>query len=88
HGQDVGKVASLSVKKENDPAVITKLPQALAEQQVDLYDIKTLDATGQFVQVTEDATVTLPVAAGKEVDKVIYFLASTGAVEELPFTVD
>ncbi|WP_161950595.1 hypothetical protein, partial [Streptococcus suis] len=25
---------------------------------------------------------------GKEVDKVIYFLASTGAVEELPFTVD
>ncbi|HFI0825668.1 TPA: LPXTG cell wall anchor domain-containing protein [Streptococcus suis] len=26
--------------------------------------------------------------AGKEVDKVIYFLASTGAVEELPFTVD
>ncbi|WP_024378947.1 LPXTG cell wall anchor domain-containing protein [Streptococcus suis] len=88
HGQDVGKVASLSVKKENDPAVIAKLPQALAEQQVDLYDIKTLDATGQFVQVTEDATVTLPVAAGKEVDKVIYFLASTGAVEELPFTVD
>ncbi|HEM3662197.1 TPA: LPXTG cell wall anchor domain-containing protein [Streptococcus suis] len=88
HGQDVGKVASLSVKKENDPAVIAKLPQALAEQQVDLYDIKTLDATGQFVQVTEDALVTLPVAAGKEVDKVIYFLASTGAVEELPFTVD
>lgn len=88
HGQDVGKVASLSVKKENDPAVIAKLPQALAEQQVDLYDIKTLDATGQFVQVTEDAIVTLPVAAGKEVDKVIYFLASTGAVEELPFTVD
>ncbi|NQI70548.1 hypothetical protein HO594_05130 [Streptococcus suis] len=88
HGQDVGKVASLSVKKENDPAVIAKLPQALAEQQVVLYDIKTLDATGQFVQVTEDATLTLPVAAGKEVDKVIYFLASTGAVEELPFTVD
>ncbi|MCQ8263639.1 LPXTG cell wall anchor domain-containing protein [Streptococcus suis] len=88
HGQDVGKVASLSVKKENDPVVIAKLPQALAEQQVDLYDIKTLDATGQFVQVTEDALITLPVAAGKEVDKVIYFLASTGAVEELPFTVD
>ncbi|HEM4291773.1 TPA: LPXTG cell wall anchor domain-containing protein [Streptococcus suis] len=88
HGQDVGKVASLSVKKENDPVVIAKLPQALAEQQVDLYDIKTLDATGQFVQVTEDALVTLPVEAGKEVDKVIYFLASTGAVEELPFTVD
>ncbi|WP_105116966.1 LPXTG cell wall anchor domain-containing protein [Streptococcus suis] len=87
-GEDVAKVASLSIKEENDPAVIAKLPQAFAEQQVDLYDIKTLDAAGQFVQITEDATVTLPVEAGKEVDKVIYFLASTGAVEELPFTVD
>lgn len=88
HGQDMGKVASLSVTKENDPAVFAKLPQGLAEHQVDLYDIKTLDTSGQFVQITEEATVTLPVAAGKEVEKVIYFLASTGAVEELPFTVD
>ncbi|MCK4025940.1 LPXTG cell wall anchor domain-containing protein [Streptococcus iners] len=87
-GEDVAKVASLSVTKENDPAVFAKLPQGLAEHQVDLYDIKTLDTRGQFVQITEEATVTLPVAAGKEIEKVIYFLASTGAVEELPFTVD
>ncbi|HEL1542881.1 TPA: LPXTG cell wall anchor domain-containing protein [Streptococcus suis] len=88
HGQDMGKVVSLSVTKENDPSVFAKLPQGLAEHQVDLYDIKTLDTRGQFVQITEEATVTLPVAAGKEIEKVIYFLASTGAVEELPFTVD
>ncbi|MGQ7366969.1 LPXTG cell wall anchor domain-containing protein [Streptococcus suis] len=88
HGQDMGKVVTLSVTKENDPSVFAKLPQGLAEHQVDLYDIKTLDTRGQFVQITEEATVTLPVAAGKEIEKVIYFLASTGAVEELPFTVD
>ncbi|WP_042761771.1 LPXTG cell wall anchor domain-containing protein, partial [Streptococcus suis] len=88
HGQDMGKVISLSVTKENDPSVFAKLPQGLTEHQVDLYDIKTLDTRGQFVQITEEATVTLPVVAGKEIEKVIYFLASTGAVEELPFTVD
>ncbi|HFI0426856.1 TPA: LPXTG cell wall anchor domain-containing protein [Streptococcus suis] len=87
-GADVGRVASILVKKENDSEILTKLPKELAASPIDLYDIKTLDSAGQFVQITGEATVTLPVADGKVVEKVIYFLPSTGAVEELPFTLD
>ena len=53
-----------------------------------MYDIKTLDTTGQFVQIGGEAQVTLSVAPGRVVEKVIYFLPSTGAVEELPFEWD
>ncbi len=84
-GSDVAAVDRIAVSKETNPAVLAALPAGYPAQDADLYDIKTLDSTGQFVQIGAEAQVTLPVAAGRVVEKVIYFLPSTGAVEELPF---
>lgn len=84
-GSDVAAVDKIVANKENAPAVLAALPAGYPAQDADLYDIKTLDASGQFVQIGGKAQVTLPVAAERVVEKVIYFLPSTGAVEELPF---
>lgn len=84
-GADVAAVDSIVVSKETDPAALASLSATYPGREVDLYDIKTLDASGQFIQIGGEAQVTLPVAPGRVVEKVIYFLPSTGAVEELPF---
>lgn len=84
-GSDVAAVDKIVANKEHAPAVLAALPAGYPAQDADLYDIKTLDASGQFVQIGGKAQVTLPVAAERVVEKVIYFLPSTGAVEELPF---
>ena len=87
-GSDVTAVDKIIANKETDSAVLATLPAGYTAQDADLYDIKTLDTTGQFVQIGGEAQVTLPVAPDRVVEKVIYFLPSTGAVEELPFEWD
>ena len=87
-GSDVTAVDKIIANKETDSAVLATLPAGYPAQDADLYDIKTLDTTGQFVQIGGEAQVTLPVAPDRVVEKVIYFLPSTGAVEELPFEWD
>ena len=87
-GSDVATVDKIIANKETDSTVLATLPTGYPAQDADLYDIKTLDTTGQFVQIGGEAQVTLPVAPDRVVEKVIYFLPSTGAVEELPFEWD
>ena len=87
-GSDVATVDKIIANKETDSTVLATLPAGYPAQDADLYDIKTLDTTGQFVQIGGEAQVTLPVAPDRVVEKVIYFLPSTGAVEELPFEWD
>lgn len=81
---DINTVAAITTDKVTDITVLDKLPEDIKVQDIDLFDIKTLDKDGNFIQIETEATVTLPVAPGRKVTKVIYFLPETGAVEELP----
>lgn len=84
-GADVAAVDKIVADKVSDKDVLAKLPAEMPAKDVELYDVKTQKADGSFVQITGEATVTLPVDASRKVVKVIYFLPETGAVEELPF---
>lgn len=83
--EDVSAVASIRAFKVTDEAVFEKLPSDYDKANVDMFDIKTLDKDGNFVQIQSDAgaIVILPVAPNRKVIKVIYYLPQTGAVEEL-----
>lgn len=84
-GADVAAVDKIVADKVLDATVLTKLPVGLPNKNVELYDVKTQKADGSFVQISGEATVTIPVDPNRKVEKVIYFLPETGAVEELPF---
>ena len=84
-GADVAAVDKIVADKVSDKGVLAKLPVEMPAKDVELYDVKTQKTDGSFVQITGEATVTLPVDASRKVVKVIYFLPETGAVEELPF---
>ncbi|HFI2447052.1 TPA: hypothetical protein ACGPF0_000849 [Streptococcus suis] len=87
---DVSAVSSLQVVKVEDATVLEKLPDSFKREDVDMFDIKTLDKDGQFVQIqsSKGAFVTLPVSPNRKVTKVIYYLPQTGAVEELEYEWD
>ncbi|MGT2895365.1 LPXTG cell wall anchor domain-containing protein [Streptococcus entericus] len=80
---DINAVASIKAEKVTETSILEKLPEEIKPQDIDLFDIKTLDKDGKFVQIKAEATVTLPVIPGRKVTKIIYFLPETGAVEEL-----
>ena len=80
-GADVAAVDKIVADKVLDATILAKLPA----KNVELYDVKTQKADGSFVQISGEATVTIPVDPSRKVEKVIYFLPETGAVEELPF---
>ncbi len=84
-GADVAAVDKIVADKVSDASVLAKLPAELPAKNVELYDVKTQKADGSFVQISGEATVTIPVDPSRKVAKVIYFLPETGAVEELPF---
>ena len=84
-GADVATVDKIVADKVSDATVLTKLPVGLPTKNVELYEVKTQKADGSFVQISGEATVTIPVDSSRKVEKVIYFLPETGAVEELPF---
>lgn len=84
-GADVAAVDKIIADKVLDTNILAKLPAELPAKNVELYDVKTQKADGSFVQITGEATVTIPVDPSRKVGKVIYFLPETGAVEELPF---
>ncbi|HFI0418977.1 TPA: LPXTG cell wall anchor domain-containing protein [Streptococcus suis] len=88
--KDVSAVGSIQAIKVTDDAVFEKLPPAYNRNDVDMFDIKTLDKDGQFVQIQSNkgALVTLPVSPNRKVTKVIYYLPQTGAVEELEYDWD
>ncbi|HFI0640194.1 TPA: LPXTG cell wall anchor domain-containing protein [Streptococcus suis] len=87
---DVSAVSSIQVVKVEDATVFEKLPESFKREDVDMFDIKTLDKDGQFVQIqsSKGAFVTLPVSPNRKVIKVIYYLPQTGAVEELEYEWD
>ncbi|MGU8000181.1 LPXTG cell wall anchor domain-containing protein [Streptococcus suis] len=87
---DVSAVSSIQVVKVEDATVFEKLPESFKREDVDMFDIKTLDKDGQFVQIqsSKGAFVTLPVSPNRKVTKVIYYLPQTGAVEELEYEWD
>ncbi|HEM5228343.1 TPA: hypothetical protein U1348_002198 [Streptococcus suis] len=87
---DVSTVKSIQVAKVEDATVLEKLPESFKREDVDMFDIKTLDKDGQFVQIqsSKGAFVTLPVSPNRKVTKVIYYLPQTGAVEELEYEWD
>lgn len=80
-GSDVAAVDKIVADKVLDTTILAKLPA----KNVELYDVKTQKVDGSFVQISGEATVTIPVDPSRKVEKVIYFLPETGAVEELPF---
>lgn len=82
---DVNAVSRITTKKVDDDQVLNKLPNGIHAEDIDLFDIKTLDKDGNFVQINDEAIVTLPVVPGRKVVNVIYFLPQTGAIEELPY---
>ena len=84
-GADVAAVDKIVADKVLDTTILSKLPVELPAENVELYDVKTQKADGSFVQISGEATVTIPVDPSRKVAKVIYFLPETGAVEELPF---
>lgn len=84
-GADVAAVDKIVADKVLDTTILAKLPAELPAKNVELYDVKTQKADGSFVQISGEATVTIPVDPSRKVEKVIYFLPETGAVEELPF---
>ena len=84
-GADVAAVDKIVADKVLDTTILSKLPVELPAKNVELYDVKTQKADGSFVQISGEATVTIPVDPSRKVEKVIYFLPETGAVEELPF---
>ena len=84
-GADVATVDKIVADKVLDTTILSKLPVELPAKNVELYDVKTQKADGSFVQISGEATVTIPVDPSRKVEKVIYFLPETGAVEELPF---
>ena len=84
-GADVAAVDKIVADKVLDTTILAKLPAELPAKNVELYDVKTQKADGSFVQISGEATVTIPVDPSRKVGKVIYFLPETGAVEELPF---
>ena len=84
-GADVATVDKIVADKVLDTNILAKLPAELPAKNVELYDVKTQKADGSFVQISGEATVTIPVDPNRKVEKVIYFLPETGAVEELPF---
>ena len=84
-GADVAAVDKIVADKVLDTTILAKLPAELPAKNVELYDVKTQKADGSFVQISGEATVTIPVDPNRKVEKVIYFLPETGAVEELPF---
>ena len=84
-GADVAAVDKIVADKVLDTTILAKLPAELPAKNVELYNVKTQKADGSFVQISGEATVTIPVDPNRKVEKVIYFLPETGAVEELPF---
>ena len=84
-GADVAAVDKIVADKVLDTTILAKLPAELSSNNVELYDVKTQKEDGSFVQISGEATVTIPVDPNRKVAKVIYFLPETGAVEELPF---
>lgn len=84
-GADVAAVDKIVADKVSDTSVLAKLPAGISPNNVELYDVKTQKTDGSFVQISGEATVTIPVDSSRKVAKVIYFLPETGAVEELPF---
>lgn len=82
---DSSDIVAIEASRVTDQSVLSKLPTNLPQADVELYDIKTVDDKGGFVQITNPAKVTLAVDSSRKVTKVIYFLPETGAVEELPF---
>ncbi|GGE32903.1 LPXTG cell wall anchor domain-containing protein [Streptococcus himalayensis] len=82
--QDAERIKSI----RSTPVTNAQLPNGLSMKDVDLYDINPLDENGNVVQFSENATVTLPVAKGRKVLKVIYYLPETGTIEDLAFRYD
>lgn len=85
-GEDVATISSIKTSKVTDEVILSKLPANIKSINVAMYDIKMLDNKGNIINITNEATVTLPVDGTRKVTKVIYFLPQTGAIEELPFT--
>lgn len=85
-GADSATIAAIETSRVTDQAILAKLPASLPQADTILYDIKTVDDKGNFVQITEPATVTLAVDPSRQVGKVFYFLPETGMIEELDFS--
>lgn len=85
-GQDGKVITGIEARQVTDSAILDKLPEEVPQADTVLYDIKTVDQEGQFVQISEPAKVTLNLDPSRKVLGVVYFLPETGAVEELPFT--
>ncbi|HFI0036818.1 TPA: discoidin domain-containing protein, partial [Streptococcus suis] len=64
---------------------IVNVPVALADKDYDLFDIALVDEAGHTIANTLPVRVSLPVDAGKKVEKVLY-LPTAGDKVELPFT--
>lgn len=79
-GEDRIVAISVTHKETND----ANTPAILGGKDYDLFDIETVDAAGNFVQINRPARVTLPVDEGKRVVQVIY-LPNANAQEELAF---
>lgn len=80
-GED--KIVGIRVSHKETNAATT--PAILNGKDYDLFDIETVDAAGNFVQINKPATVTLPVDPGKRVAAVIY-LPNANSQQVLPVT--
>ncbi|KXT72548.1 hypothetical protein STRDD10_01852 [Streptococcus sp. DD10] len=93
---DTEAISKIEAKVVTDESVLSKLPTSFPAKDVLLYDIK-LKSWGDLLPRAKDiekgiiageATVTAKVDPTRKVEKVFYFLPETGAIEELPFTLN
>lgn len=81
---EVGDIVNISVTHIKDKTAT--VPNVLDRSFYDLFDIQTINASGEKVAVTRKALVVLPVADEEVVEKVIY-LPNTNQEERLAFKV-
>ncbi|MBF6978974.1 exo-alpha-sialidase [Aerococcaceae bacterium zg-BR22] len=83
-GKDATKDLQLNVKPVATSILPGKLDEKLVGKVINLFDIYFTNKSGERVQITEPAVVTMPRETTKTVAGV-YYVATTGLAESLPF---
>ncbi|MCW6683017.1 DUF6067 family protein [Aerococcaceae bacterium NML160702] len=85
NGIDKAKTKRLRVARVGELPIV---PEILSDAEYELFNISPLSRNNDKVHIVNEAVVRIPIQSNKVVDKVIYLLPETGALEVLPHRVD
>lgn len=83
-GEDTKKDLDLFVNLKDISVLTNELDKALLNTKLEMYEIYFKDKIGKRVQITDKATIHIPLQKGKTADDVegVYYILSTGEISE------